>query len=338
MMEYSLYLGCTSSKQDVVWQNADNPHMLVSGCSGTGKSHCLRHMIRQMPEQGVRCVIFDCSHDWGQLTQTELADVDMIDVRELGINPLAPLQLTENYVEDASDTASRLAETIRAIYRLLSSQENRLNEALYVYLSSGKTPSTLSGLVDFICCDKKLWRRTESVLPHLRNLSRVTRHTDKGTTLNMDCPGITVLDFSRVISTTQQSLLVELVLSELWSKQLLHRENVPIVTVLDEVQRFSFQENSFLCRILREGRKFNLAIWAASQWISDKKATAALEQAALRMFFRPEASHVRPLARQLAGSDKALAEKYERIFLDLKRGQFLYHDQNGRAIKVFVRP
>ena len=102
--------------------------------------------------------------------------------------------------------------------------------------------------------------------------------------------------------------------------------------VLDEAQKFTFKANSYTVKLLREGRKYQMSGFFASQWISDKEALAALEQAALRAYFRPEPSNAPALAKRLAAGDKELTNIYERHLSRLKRGQFLYHDQNGRPI------
>ena len=57
---------------------------------------------------------------------------------------------------------------------------------------------------------------------------------------------------------------------------------------------------SLMKHILCEGHKYGLAGWFASQWISDKEAVAALEQASLRVHFRPDKENARLLVKRLS--------------------------------------
>ena len=79
--------------------------------------------------------------------------------------------------------------------------------------------------------------------------------------------------------------------------------------------------------------------WFASQWITNKEAINALDQAALRAYFRPESSNLHALARRLSSVDKSRIsagkeriKEYERHLSCLKVGQFLYQDKMGHPI------
>lgn len=88
-------------------------------------------------------------------------------------------------------------------------------------------------------------------------------------------------------------------------------------------------------RILREGRKFGLGGWFASQWINNKTALSALGQAALRANFRPEDVNIPALAKQLAQTGGTPAQ-WQKLLRRLKVGQFLYFRRDGKNILVNV--
>ena len=64
-----------------------NPHMLLVGKSGTGKTHTLRRLLSQMmkAEPGVRIHIFDVH---GDIHTKEMSSVQFSESTDYGINPL----------------------------------------------------------------------------------------------------------------------------------------------------------------------------------------------------------------------------------------------------------
>lgn len=117
-MSLTLSLGRSPLGAPVTWQGG-NGHIAVLGQSGRGKSVLLRHLMAQLPPQGVRCLVFDCAGDFreaeGGLPPLENAVVR--PVREmLRWDPFRPLQLTLAYAETAADTAARLAGSILDAY------------------------------------------------------------------------------------------------------------------------------------------------------------------------------------------------------------------------------
>lgn len=252
------------------------------------------------------------------------------------ISPLRPLILANQCREDWNDVAFRVAELMSVSYRLRKSQMLNLQDVLADFLDSRAGPKTIAGLVQYVQKDKDRAKRMESVIPRLKTLQRTVTCSEEGISLDISSPGITVLDFSRITTESQQALLVELVLGSLWSQRLEIQSAVPLVVVLDECQKFPFYENGFLVKMLREGRKYDFAGWFSSQWIGDQTAVQALEQAAFRAYFRPEASRIHSLARRMGGEDRKLTAQYERALSRLQRGQFLYQNQKGNPVLARV--
>ena len=62
-MNYKVTLGSAENGKELVWSVRTNPHAYLSGKSGSGKSYKLRELIAQLPGQGIRCVVCDCSND-----------------------------------------------------------------------------------------------------------------------------------------------------------------------------------------------------------------------------------------------------------------------------------
>lgn len=171
----------------------------------------------------------------------------------------------------------------------------------------------------------------EPALIRLKDLARFFPCSKEDYDWKLTQPGITILRFDTIPDRATQALITELLLADLWAQKIQAPETCPIVVLLDECQRFSFQETSMLVRILREGRKYHINGWFASQWINDKNATQALEQAALRAYFYPGDRNVRSLAKVLC-PNISQAKQYEGLIHQLGVGQFLYVNQDGHTL------
>ena len=63
-MSIILHPGYTPSGRAVTWNNTDNPHMYLSGQSGTGKSFLLKKLLIQAAEQGALVLALDYTCDF----------------------------------------------------------------------------------------------------------------------------------------------------------------------------------------------------------------------------------------------------------------------------------
>ena len=327
------------------WKGIPNGHAFISGQSGSGKSYFLRGLVLQLLHQGkVRVIILDASHDLAGglpaspgIPQNYLDRIAIIDVKSdtFTLNPLRPQPQGAGSDEGSYEAACRMTETLRTVCRMRPELATYVTNSLADYLDLNDGAGSVPGFLEFTrnYLDKDERKRIGLAIERLRNFSRAVHCGEGNFEWKLDTPGVTVIDFSRVPTEQEQCLLVELSLGDIWGQRLRKQDsNVPTVIVLDECQKFKFGPSSFTTKLLREGRKYRMSAWLASQWVSDKEALAALEQAALRAYFRPEPSNVHALAQRLAAGDRELTKTYESHLGRLKRGQFLYHDQNGRPI------
>lgn len=65
-----------------------NPHLLVAGLPGMGKTTCLLNLVRQMVTNGVRPIVFSYHEDIDQRLSAQVGGVRFIDFDGLGFNPL----------------------------------------------------------------------------------------------------------------------------------------------------------------------------------------------------------------------------------------------------------
>lgn len=341
MMELSLNLGYTRSGSPVVWRGGDNPHISISGRSGAGKSFFLKHLIRQTAEQGVACVVFDYSDDFRGISPSDDMRFQRIGITspEFRLNPL--IATSENQTADVC--AQRLLSVLHSVFRMgsrasLELQQNTRKYLLYVQ-GRQEVPS-LNGLDKYISATvKKMSAGLYAALERLSLLADLIRCGDEPISLDFAMPGVIVLDFEGVVDRDFRKILIEIILQAIWDKRTSDKcsQDCPVILVLDEAHNLSWKEDSMAVRILREGRKYDLAGWFSSQWFDNKTASSALNQAALQVHFRPDDENVNRLAKKLC-PNKADTAQYQSKVQSLRRGQFLWQRSDGRLVIAQVRP
>lgn len=347
-MNYSLYLGKRKSGKSIDACNSRNPHMNISGKSGSGKSYALKRFTAQLPPQGVRCVVFDYSEDFTPASLDLLrrfagedAQITTVDVKgDIIINPFQRLSLTAKVQEECSDVASRLAAVLKEIYRFPGDKQFlHLFTSLTEFLEVSPDATELREFIAFVEEDKKRSNHMATSLVRLKSLASLIQCGHNGYDWMLDAPGITILRFDRIPDPISQAILTEFLLADLWNRKLrAGTEACPAVVVLDECQRLRFGERSMLTRILREGRKFDFAGWFASQWIDDKNTLSSLGQAALQIYFCPDSTKLHSQARMLSCGDSRQAAQFEKALARLRVGEFLYLDSQQRPIIGRVDP
>lgn len=331
-MNLTLTLGHTQHGAPVAVPGGDNPHLAILGRSGSGKSYFLRGLIEQAAQQGARCIILDYSADFRGYVPPNDAPFQHIAVTDpsFTINPLAASAARGDGV-----AAQQLLSALHSVFRMGPRANLALQRATLSYLKAVDFP-TLTGLLDHIQdLEKKSVGLAAAVEP-LELLATLIHCGSEPIGIDLNQRGIIVLGLDQIVDSKLRSLLVELILQTVWNQWIAAPvSDHPLILVLDECQNLSWSEGGMAVRILREGRKFGIGGWFASQWISNKTAIAALGQAALRANFRPEDVNVPVLAKQLAQSGDTSIQ-WQKLLRKLKVGQFFYSRRDGKTILVNV--
>ena len=115
MTDLHLTLGRTRAGAPVIWSGADNPHIAVSGRSGSGKSYFLKGLLEQAAQQRVICLVLDYSGDFPGYRPPEGIPFRRLDVShpDFRFNPLA-------HGDDSSPqvAAQRLLTAIHNVSRI----------------------------------------------------------------------------------------------------------------------------------------------------------------------------------------------------------------------------
>jgi hypothetical protein len=106
-----------------------NPHLLVAGLPGMGKTTCLLNLCQQMRLDGVRPIVFSYHQDIDERLQEQAGSVRFVNYHGLGFNPLQVIDRESRtaYV----DVAGALRDIFVAIYPDLGDiQGERIRKAI----------------------------------------------------------------------------------------------------------------------------------------------------------------------------------------------------------------
>lgn len=78
----------TNSAVDWRLSVAGNPHLLIAGLPGMGKTTCLVNLCKHMVGAGIRPVVFSYHQDIDQRLEESIGDIRFVDFDGLGFNPL----------------------------------------------------------------------------------------------------------------------------------------------------------------------------------------------------------------------------------------------------------
>lgn len=104
------------TENDVNWPLTvkGNPHLLVAGLSGMGKTTCLLNLCKQMMVSGVRPIVFSYHEDIDEKLESIGQPVRFIDFDGLGFNPLEVFDRSSKFAH--LDVAGTIRDIFMAIY------------------------------------------------------------------------------------------------------------------------------------------------------------------------------------------------------------------------------
>jgi hypothetical protein len=298
----SIYIGTDLEGGSAVCWNplptgSANPHLLIVGESGFGKTYTAVGLTADLARRGFASVILDYGQGFSPSTIPEGAwpgdTTEWLDLATTGIS-LNPLTIVPSDVRGPTSVAQRIADSFARVYSRIGVQQHavlreavldvfyeagikadnpntwhkrapafdRVNTKLQSYASDGDNPNR---------------RYASSVASHISTLFMFNIFRATGQRMAWDdllSHKITVLGF-RGLEASVQRLATEFIL---WSLigylESLGPHILRAFVVLDEAHRLSFAENSPIEKLLREARKFGVGIMLASQQPEDFSAVA----------------------------------------------------------------
>lgn len=322
------------SDKDMYWDFDNgknlNQHMLITGQSGSGKSCFLQNLISQSANQRITTVVF---HQQGIIPYCDNAEVVDIYKLKAGLKCF----------EDDNLDSTKIADRITSALRLTWNQRDIIDENYEIYLDerTKRTNNALCSVGDFIelvLSDKNAFPGiTSSILRKLKTLKDLSSSPDDFIDWSEYEGKTVILDFS---GNNSDSLWYEC-FTELYMQDLfLYRQKrfaeavgvSPMIIVCDEFQNMNMNPNAAMDRILREGRKYGIALWMASQLVQSSQVSRIkqiTDQSAMKIYFQTGTERGRKIANIL-GRTAAERSELQNTLRSLEQREFVFQ-LNGKT-------
>jgi hypothetical protein len=315
-----------ATEEQVVWRPTirSNPHMMIVGLPGMGKTNVLVNICAQLHRQGITPIIFSYHPDLEQRLQSIGCSMYMVDYDRLGINPLNVLN-REN-PKAYLDVAGAVRDIFLAIFPDLGDvQGGAIREAIvesyeekgWKSEDSSAQPEVPSFGRFFEILQKKRQSRQgfENLLGRLKELSDY-KFFDTGTSMfdvwTADRP--IAVRLHRTQNDTLQRAMAMLIFYDLY-KGMFRRgtqDRITHAVVFDEAHRAS--KLRLLPTMAKECRKYGISLVVASQEARDFD-TSLFSAIANYLVLRVNAQDAKALARNTSTSnqEKQLIDKMKQL-------------------------
>jgi len=251
-----------------------NPHLLIVGQPGMGKTHCLINVCQQLHQQGIVPIVFSFHQDIDEkLTATVPGGVQTVSYEGLGFNPM---EVIATHAQAYVESVDMLRDVFSAIFTDLGEvQLGSLRKALKKSYedqgwgsdgSRGKTP----GFGDFLSILKATPKVDQKMLNRLDELADYGFfNAQSGSPSLLDVARPTLVQIHSRQNDTLQRAFATFVLYNLY-QSMFKRGPWPCLThaiVFDEAHRAA--KLKLIPTMAKECRKFGLSLILASQEIKD---------------------------------------------------------------------
>lgn len=289
-----IIIGYTESHEPIFWNpiNAPNPHLMIVGESGFGKTYGITGLICELNKINLPTVIIDYSKSYAVKNFPNKFknpnNVKEINISKDGIS-LNPLDIRTSDERGPLSVAVRISETFNRIYRIGVHQAALLRDVIVdVYMKRGITENNpkswsrqapyLSDIykeLTIISEDDQDPRRkyADKTKSHISNFFVYDTFNQQGTDFSWDeaitSKRITILQLSGLDGKIQK-VITEFLLWDIYSYISAKGEKpLSCFLVLDEAHNLKFEAGTPIDKIVREARKFGLAAILASQQPDD---------------------------------------------------------------------
>lgn len=297
-----------------------NPHLLVAGLPGMGKTTCLLNLCAQMMEAGVRPIIFSYHQDIDEQLVQSVKSVRFLDFRGLGFNPLQVIDRQSRMAY--LDVAGAMRDIFVSIYPELGDiQGERIRRAIkesFIEAGWGESSADYTKLieprfgrfVEILHDDPKPDRSLQTLLVRLDELADYGffEPTESATSL-WDSEGPTIIRIHGTANDNLQKAFASLVFYGLY-KDMFRRGIQPRLThsiIFDEAHRAA--RLHLLPTMAKECRKYGISLVVASQEARDFNISL-FSAIANYLVLRLNETDAKSLVRNVSSSD------IERMLID----------------------
>lgn len=353
------------STEPIYWKpfpngGSANPHVLIVGESGFGKTYAAACLIAEMARQGLPSIVFDYGQGFTAETTPgaffEWAKPMQVDASSAGI-AINPLQIFPSDQHGPVNVAQRVADTFARVYTRIGVQQHAVlrHAILEVMADAGIFPES-----------RDTWERPlpafQSVRTKLDAYASMPGNSQRGLAAAVAAHISTVfvfntfrsngrsLDWLQLVGVGRPPYIIQLdglehslerVVTEflLWNMIGFIEAQGPgplrCFVVLDEAHKLSFGPDSPVEKLLREGRKFGVGVILASQQPEDF-SSVAFANTATKLVFQvgdPNGSISRQLSRKVQNSSNV--SDIAQVINKLPRGHAYVVSENvGRIARI----
>lgn len=328
----------------IEFNHRPNEHIFLWGQSGQGKSYFICRQIEQEAKAGKKVLVLDYSGSYTEeeLEKNGIADRDQVKIWDICKIPQVwrvPSTKKEEYKAILADSIAAALKIqsygqIACLHWVLEDYLDRhLFFSFHQLFEDVKRFRETADIFD-VPSDKEPLDKLLSRLCPYGGLENFYVHFCDGVDEYLDKP-INILQISG-FSHKCRKFLTNFILELLWHETRMSRSKRRFQTVvLDEIQFLSLNEDSAFSAMLREGRKYNLGVIAATQFLSayEKAEIETLMQAGHMMIFKPNAKDLRASARIIS---EEKATEWQAVLKKLKVGEAVllgeYHVNNCKKL------
>ena len=273
-MDIKIFLGNEDNKS-VYWypDKEKNPHMLITGFSGTGKTNILKSIIFELGKFKIPCLIIDFDEEFLKFSKT------VLDMKNLSINPL------ESHNNIPLNTEADVSSILKNLYRLGHQQNAMLIKAIEKsYKDKGiniKKITKKTKYPNFKDIHRNLLKMKKAnkynrvtIIKLLNKLDFLfkTEIFSRKTTIPYKkiLSKTIVLELKQLPTNHVRIIVAEFFLSKLWHhvSQLNKSRKIRLYCIIDESYNITYK-GSPLELLLRGLRKYGIGVIVASQKMSD---------------------------------------------------------------------
>lgn len=335
-----------------------NRHLVIGGRSGSGKTYFIQSVLKQLVEMGQSSLIIDFSSSY---TQSQL-DGKFLEVlgdrleerivyyEGFPINPFARREKKiagKVFEEKISDTAARIQNVFTSVYQNFGSQQssaiyNAAKECIELYGEK----ATMAKLLEQLKANTEIPTSVASSIINKLSLFVDIDPFDYDNKFSWDdyftAEGkVFVIQFEGYDQDEVKKIMTEFILWDLIHYAQSGNDKKVLPIILDEAQNLDFGSDSPSEKILREGRKFGISAWFATQTFSNFSVAerTVLENAATSIFFKPAESELNLVGKKMNINNYDVLRGLQKGEC-IVQGQFLEREMlsETKTVKIKVPP
>ena len=331
---------------EVCWRlgTRGNPHLLIAGLPGMGKTTCLVNMCRQLAAAEIRPVVFSYHQDIDEKLEETLGTLRFVDFDGLGFNPLRVVDPEARAAH--LDVAGTIRDIFGAIYPEIGDvQADRVRRAVKESFDEAGWKATAGGeeprfrrFVEILRAEPKPDRGLKTLLARLEELDDYGFfEACAGTEVSLwQSPQPTVVRIHTTQNDNLQRAFASLVFYGLY-KDMFRRglqQQITHALIFDEAHRAA--KLKLIPTMAKECRKYGISLVLASQEARDFDHSV-FSAVANYLVLRSTDTDARFLVRNVSNSqqEKGLIDRIKQM----PRFHALYFaEENRRPSRVALHP